>query len=178
MLVAVELYFDEVGEAQVRKLVQTLGDRNIPPHLERLGFQPHISLTVLADTAVEPVVALVRRVALSLKPIAMDFSYVGAFPTKEGVAFLAPLFTEHLRRTHQTFHTALEHAGLVSHPYYLPDRWVPHCTMTTDLTADELGQAVQVLSQEFKPFSVQCTALGVISVRPLVRHGRFPLARE
>ena len=101
---------------------------------------------------------------------------MGVFPTTEGVVFLAPTMTEHLRHIHTQFHRRLEQTGLRADRYYRPDLWVPHCTITTDITVQQMAKAVELLIGTFRPIEAQCTALGVITYRPAVLQSQFALA--
>jgi 2'-5' RNA ligase len=174
--IAVEIYFDETGEKHIRHLMAILTERGIPPVLDQLGFRPHVSLAVFPAVEVEAVTSVVQDFTQSTGTFSLAFSHLGAFSTAEGVVFLAPTFTERLRHLHQAFHARLSRAGLVSSPYYEPDRWVPHCTVTTDIDPTQMSLAVQTLVEEFEPFEVQCLSLGVITFRPVTLHARFQLA--
>jgi 2'-5' RNA ligase len=175
MGVAVEVYFDPASEQQVRQLQARLTSQGIPPILEQLGFRPHVSLAGFATTPPESIIPLVRAFAQSTQPFSITFSHVGVFPTAEGVVFLAPTLTHHLARLHHGFHQELAQAALVADRYYQPDRWVPHCTIATDLAPRQMATATQLLVQEFRPLQAQCTTIGVISFRPAVPQAQFAL---
>jgi hypothetical protein len=89
--------------------------------------------------------------------------------------FLAPTFTQQLRRLHWSFHASLIKAGLTDNPYYEPDQWGPHCIMTTDIDPKQVSLAVQTLVEMFNPFETQCISIGVISLRPVSTQACFRL---
>jgi len=175
MGVAVELYFDEASEQQLRQLQGQLTSQGIPPILEQLGFRPHLSLAGFASTPPEPIIPLVQAFAASTEPFTIALSHLGVFPTTEGVVFLAPTLTHHLTRLHQRFHQQLAHAALAADRYYQPDQWVPHCTIATDVAPNQVATAIHVLLQAFRPMHVRCIAIGVITYRPARQQALFGL---
>jgi 2'-5' RNA ligase len=175
MGVAVELYFDTASEQQLRRLQDQLTSQGLPPILEQLGFRPHVSLAGFAATAPEPIIPLARAFAQSSAPFAITFNHIGVFPTAEGVVFLAPTVTQQLARLHHSFHQQLAQVALMADRYYQPDHWVPHCTIATDFTPRQIAAAIELLLREFRPLQVQCTAIGVITYRPVLPQAEFAL---
>lgn len=45
-------------------------------------------------------------------------------------------------------------------PYYLPGRWVPHCTLAQGLGRDEITEAFRVL-HGYQPITAQVTSAGI-----------------
>ena len=172
---AVELYFDDASEQQLRQLQAQLTSHGIPPILEQLGFRPHLSLAGFASTPPEQIIPLVQAFAASTEPFTITLSHLGVFPTTEGVVFLAPTLTRHLARLHQHFHQQLAHAALAADRYYQPDQWVPHCTIATVAEPHQVATAIRMLLQEFRPMQVWCTAVGVITYRPARQRAQFGL---
>ena len=67
-------------------------------------------------------------------------SSAGTFPGDEGAAFLAPVVKAALLELHRRWHAAFPG----SNGYYLPGRWVPHCTVGVLLERPALGEALEI----------------------------------
>jgi 2'-5' RNA ligase len=167
---AVELYFDTSCEARLRAAWAAAGSS-----LPALNATPHVSLAVLPEIDDVNLPVALRRFAASEAPLQLQFAAVGAFPTAEGVVFLAPVVTGRLLALHQRCHALLAGLGEQPNGYYLPDRWVPHCTVGQDLPPDQVSAMVATLLRAavFEPCRV--VALGLVRFRPFVTIGRFPL---
>lgn len=174
MGLAIELYFDAEAEQAVRQLRQRLTDNGVPPTLDLLGDRPHISLAGLPDHDAAPVIPIVEALA-TIAPFDLKLDGIGLFPTTEGVLFLAPTPTSALLDAHQRLYSALTHAHIAINPYYTPGSWIPHCTIASDLTPDELLHAVAICREAFTTIALTCRELGIIRFRPSVPIISFPL---
>ncbi|MBI3948251.1 MAG: 2'-5' RNA ligase family protein [Armatimonadetes bacterium] len=172
---AVEVYFDPQAEARVRLLWQRLADQGISSPLSAAGSRPHVSLAVFERgdpvRLREELAALVPR----CPPLSLLFSSVGAFPTQEGVVFLAPVVTPGLLEVHRRFHGQLQEAGIRSLEHYRPGRWVPHCTVATNLAPAQTALAMEVCvaSSAFGPATL--TEIGLVEFRPVRSICALPL---
>ena len=122
---AVELFIKQDQAQPIRRLFQDSGSV-----LTGLGASPHISFAVFPDVNVGRLTPVVQRLAEQTPPLTVRFSSIGMFPGKQNVVFLAPVVTPALLEAHAFFHAKLKEQSLPCHPYYLPDTWVPHCTIT------------------------------------------------
>ena len=100
---AIELFFDPAADAAVRTIWRALADASHSPTMLEIGSRPHVSLAVcgaLDAQRFRPVLEAFARET----PLEFVLASVGAFPTAEGVVFLAPVVTRRLLNLHQTFH--------------------------------------------------------------------------
>jgi 2'-5' RNA ligase len=94
---------------------------------------PHVSLAVydeehrVDEAAVSRVV---EQLAVRGRAIEIAFAGFGVFPTEENVLFLAPVVTPALLDLHATYHAMAAGLEASCRAYYLPGRWVPHCTLS------------------------------------------------
>ena len=108
--------------------------------------RPHVSLAVAedmspahADVAAEPL-----REATDL---ALRLGSVAVFPGRQGVLYLSVVPTMRLLRLHREIHARLLGAGVETLRHYLPDAWVPHCTLAQGLTPDQIPIAVRAVQR-------------------------------
>ncbi|MCV5434160.1 2'-5' RNA ligase family protein, partial [Escherichia coli] len=58
----------------------------------------------------------------------VTFPSVGVFPTN-GTVFLAPTVTDELLKFHHSYHDYFNNFHDNPNSYYVPGKWVPHCTI-------------------------------------------------
>lgn len=173
---AVELYFDEAMTARVAALTQVIFAQCGGADLAGMGFRPHISLATYETISFETVRPFLERLAAKTSPFTLALAATGVFPTEQGVVFLAPVVTPDLLHLHDEFSRCAEAAGLITHPYYRPSAWIPHCTVGHDVAPALLGEAVRLCyhSQVFGPANV--ATIGLSEYPPARLIGQFELA--
>lgn len=132
---AVELYFDRGTEERITRLWDTYREQNVTSLLPDLGFRPHISLAVFRDVEPALLTDVLVDIARNTLPLEVGLAAVASFPGAEGVLFLVPTVSKELIELHEYFHERISKLGLKANPYYLPGRWVPHCTIASDLSS-------------------------------------------
>jgi 2'-5' RNA ligase len=146
---AVELYFDQKLEARVFSFRKTIYELGITPILGALGDKPHVSLAVFSKADPAKLKQIADSLAQTLEPFPVQLEAVGTFPTPDNVLFLTPIPTKQLLKIHHQFHQYLQDESIESSEYYLPDRWVPHCTIEINLPDEQLDRAIQHCRQQF-----------------------------
>jgi len=141
---SIELNLHRNSRIMVEKLWKTLSKENISPIMINLGVQPHISLAVIDNLDPELIRNDIRLFANSIRPISVKFSYIGTFPTSEGVIFIGIAMTPELSNLHTNLHKQLEKRGITSIEYYRPGNWIPHCTAAVEITSESMGTAIDI----------------------------------
>lgn len=157
---AIEMFFDEDADTEVRTLWGKLATAGLPSLATRTHRQhrPHVSLTVTASLD-QADLTPVRSVLAEHLPV-MLLDALGTFPGSEGALFLAAVVTTDLLTLHAKVHDALAGQPVTHWPYYLPGRWVPHCTLAQGLSRDEIAEAFRLL-HGYQPVAVQLTSAGI-----------------
>ena len=140
-----------------------------PGVLASLG-EPHLSIAVYDDDralAPEALVRVVDRLAAQPWAVALAFSSIGLFPTKESVLFLAPVVVPELLRLHRQYHALAADLGARCRPHYLPGSWVPHCTLCTLLPTAEMLEAIEHLWRNWQPLGGTLRTVAVIRAQPV-----------
>lgn len=119
-----------------------------------------------------------ERFARETDATRLSLSAVGTFPTAEGVVFLLPAVTVELLSVHARLHSRLEQAGLTVNPYYLPGRWIPHCTVATDLRPEAVPAAVEVCRTGRAFGEVRLLSAGIVRFRPVETLALFRLGER
>ncbi|KAF0112266.1 MAG: hypothetical protein FD147_327 [Chloroflexi bacterium] len=172
---AIELYFDPQMEERVLAFRESIYKLGIDPVLGKMGDKPHVSLAVFSKAEPENLKQVAFAFSQRLKRFPVQLDAIGTFPTIDNVLFLTPIPTVQLLKTHEDFHRMLKKVNLNPSPYYLPNRWVPHCTLEFNLPDEQLNLAVHLCKQHFTPIRGWFAELGVIAFRPIEYLVEYPL---
>ncbi len=163
---AVILDFDPKTEATVRECWQRLSQRGISTSMPGSGVRPHVTLSVADMVQVEEFQSWLRTFAVQIRPFDVLLQSIGLFPTAEGVVYFAPTVTQTLLDIHRGFHEAQPPSWRDLRPYYLPGRWVPHCTAATGLSREEITAAVAICMETPLPLAGRFDAITLIEIHP------------
>ena len=164
---AVQLYIDSATDTTVRKLWDKIAQAGLSSYMPDSGVRPHVSIAVYDEIDRDIFQSKLRQFADAIAPFPFTLGSIGSFPTEEGVVFLAPIVTEELLAIHSRFHQAFSRYRQHASDYYIPGRWVPHCTVTMDLKSDEISKGVDVCRQILLPVSGKFESIGIIEFFPV-----------
>lgn len=170
MAYSVELRFDENLAQRVRALWAALGAIGAGSFGAGAKPVPHISLAVYDDEdEVDETAAgrLIERLAGRHAPIEVTFASLGVFSTEENVLFLAPVVTLALLDLHAAYHAMAEELGAACRVYYLPGRWVPHCTLSMLGSMAAVLDGLRHLAADWAPLCGTIGSAALIRVPPL-----------
>lgn len=172
---SVELYFDPATEKTLLALRAELVKHGIRPVLDEIQDRPHISLAVFPDLDPQAFVRHLRAFAAVTAAFPVTLGAVGSFPTADGVLFLAPAVSPALVETHANFHAIISGLNLNPFEYYLPDNWVPHCTIALDMEPEILSKAFKEARRAFRATTGRVQEIGLVCFRPVQNLHTFPL---
>jgi 2'-5' RNA ligase len=93
-------------------------------------------------------------------PIEFSFQSIGTF-LQTSTIYYAPKVTKHLLLEHEKFHTHFQ-AFHDPESMYIPNRWIPHCTLANNLSEEKLAEAYTYAVQRHLPFNGQIEGLALI----------------
>jgi hypothetical protein len=160
---AIELFFDPKLDMGIQGLGQFLEKQGIPTTFSTLGATPHLSLAVFESYDPQLHSAL-KKLAASFPVLKVKLSALGTFPGNEGVLFLSPKIDGTLLEIHEILHRLLPDVSQGSWDYYLPEHWVPHCTLSIHLSPKRLLKGIELVRKRFKAASGRCTRLALVEV--------------
>ncbi len=158
---------DSVSEAAIWKLFESVSDAGLSSFMLKSGARPHVSLALFKEIDLADFKSELKSFADKIEPFEVTFASIATFPTEEGVVFLAPIVTPKLLDVHSRFHSAFSRYRSYASDHYLPNRWVPHCTVSMDLRSDQIGRVIDVCRQAHLPISGKFERIGVIEYRPV-----------
>jgi 2'-5' RNA ligase len=174
---AIELYFDAQTEKEFFEFRKALYDSGIQPNLGNKNDRPHVSLAVFGMEDEQHLIDITESFATQIKSFPVILAANGVFPTPDNVLFLTPVPSLQLIKTHRDFHRILKKEKVVPSHYYLPDQWVPHCTLEFEQPDDQFELMVLRCKKCFKPIHGSFSSLGIVSFRPTVYMAEYALQK-
>lgn len=158
---ALELFFDRRAESAVRTMWANLEARGLRSMATtgHCRHRPHVSLLVAEQLNFDQARAAVEPLT-EATDVVLRLGSVAVFPGRAGVVYLAVTPTRRLLRLHHALHTHLAAVGVESGRHYLPDAWVPHCTLAQGLTHDQLTMAVRAVKR-LRPIDADVVEVGI-----------------
>jgi 2'-5' RNA ligase len=129
MSVIVALYFDEKTEKKIFSIWQKLATERLTSFLLDIGIRPHITLTDFEQAEIKRLSDATRAFAGNAKSFEVNLCSVGSFPVTGKPIYYSPVPTKRLLDIHSEYYNFIKPIGLNWGNYYLPENWVPHCTV-------------------------------------------------
>jgi 2'-5' RNA ligase len=104
------------------------------------------------------------QLAAETPTLPCTFASLGAFPTEEGVIFLAPTASQALLHLEEHVLDHLGTFGAEVSPYFRAGSWVPHCTLAIGIQRDHMAAAFGVCFEAFHPISGQLIQLALAEI--------------
>lgn len=124
---------------------------------------PHFSYHVAASYAAETLISTLETCARTFAPFLAHTDGLGIFTGPQPVLYIAVVRDKALTALHAALHQQLYPIARIPNPYYLPEQWVPHITLTLGPVAPAtLGAIVTYLSQRDFYWQIPINNLAVI----------------
>lgn len=169
---AVELDLDSASGALVRRLWRALADVGVT-WMQQSGATPHVSLAIWERLNQPAFDAELARLVAVTRAIPVTFDAVGTFPG--GAVFLRPVADPALVELQRRWHARLSPFAAEPWNYYLPESWVPHCTLATEVPPERMADAIAVAQRAPLPIVGRLEAVGIVEFRPVRLLARHPL---
>ena len=144
MQTVLQLTFDKETDALFRSLWQAVKDAGLPNPMLDKPATPHITLSFGNNTDVDGLAKELSQTLKNRTSLELTFASLATFANEKGVIFAAPVVTAELLGLHrQTQACVLRHADSTKNHSEV-DRWVPHCTLTMNLTPAEVVEGFKL----------------------------------
>jgi 2'-5' RNA ligase len=130
-----------------------------------LGYAPHITLAIYHRIELALLTDAFEGVFRSIGAIRLTFEGVRAFDDASPVLWAAPRADAALNRAHEAIHRAIDPARCRKH--YRPGRWIPHCTLATNIPPARLGEALDFANASKPAFEVVFDVADCLSFYPV-----------
>jgi 2'-5' RNA ligase len=156
--------FDESTDRAIRDIWQGLSDNSISYYAgEVIDRVPHITLASYETLDEKSFKLKMNEVYKEQKSIDLTFNSLGSF-LNSGTLYLSPVMTKDLDALHFHHHRAFEEFSEHASPFYLPERWTPHCTLANRLSSGKLALAFTYCS-DISALIGKINKIGLIKVQ-------------
>lgn len=145
MAYALEMFLDSSSDGRIRTFWEELSARNIPALPEGDWARPHVTLAICPDIAAVDHKAMAE--VCDITPFPARLSTYGQFLGAPGVLQIGVTPTRQLLDLHGRVHQLLEAGKTPCDALYVPDIWIPHCTLSVGMAPSDFATLVPVLQQ-------------------------------
>ena len=135
------------------------------PSMARLNYPPHITLAVYDRIDERQLRCTLTTVFAGHGALRLRFNKLAFFGAPKLVFWANPEPSEPLLRAHTAIHRFIEPA--LCQEYYRPGAWAPHCTIATEVTADNRAPAAALAAETIEPFDVIFDAADCVEFLPV-----------
>ncbi len=164
---AVLLYFDKKSTKIIEDLQREISKINGNLHTVSLDIRPHITLSSFESDSIDDFIESFTSYLDHEKISEVTFSGYGLFTSPKNVIYLNPVVDMKLVDINQRFFDYYDSNSLAVGDYYAPGSWVPHCTLASRLSEEEVLKSIPQILSKFQLEEVAITEVGVIQAEPL-----------
>ncbi len=157
---AITLGFDAAAEAQIKAIWRANRMLGFPQR-PMDDTQPHLTLAMFEDLDLPVLAPLLHTFARDQAALRINFESVAHFPGSEGVVFAAAVMTRALMDLHRRMFMLVQPHASGCKAFYVPDQWVPHCTLAMWTIGNGINQSLEVARGFDWPLPATLRLLGV-----------------
>jgi 2'-5' RNA ligase len=163
----VVLLFDRESEEKILKICSDICGHDSGAFMVDSCSKPHITIAICEEINEQTFYTGLESFAVSSDKFNLRFESIGIFNFKNITLFLSPVITDALINIHKKFY-AFFTEDICNTPteQYLPNKWVPHCTLAVDMTPGESITAIKSLIGNFQALDVQVEYIGIAEYSP------------
>lgn len=175
---SIELYFDFQFEEKIRLLWDKLAEAGVPSILHRIGSRPHISLAVIESIHEVQVSNLFEDFFKEFSEFFIEFPAIALIPGKQQAVFLAPATNILIFEMQRTLYYLLQKSGYPSLERYEPNKWLPHCSISKELSSTDALTTVAICQNSSVTGMTKVIEAGIIEFRPRKEIKKFGLKND
>jgi hypothetical protein len=136
------LEFDKQTNDLLQSFIDSTAEACGNDYMLKIGIAPHVSLGLYYGEDDQTVKTAVDKLADSVRSGKIIFDSIGSFG--HFVVFAKPVKNEYLKESNEFFVRHLsERFPPADNGNYLPDNWIPHCTIACKLDEDSFPKALE-----------------------------------
>ncbi len=165
MQYAIELFFDKEMEEKIYSLAKRVAEEKLSTKYLEWKTRPHITLGCFNDVDEEKCIEQLKLFAQTHKQMPAYLGSVGMFNDTRAI-FASPVMTESMYEFQRELHKYMQGFDTTGWEWYLPNRWVPHCTLAMTQEDDEevFFKASELILREFDKLGGKFVSIGLIKI--------------
>ena len=165
MQYAIELYFNEEIEKKLYRYAEKIAEEKLSTKYLEWKTRPHITLACFNDVDEKKCIERLKLFAEKQKALPAYIGSVGMFPDTKTI-FASPIMTGSMYRFQREIHECLCDFDTRGCEWYLPDYWVPHCTLALMSEDDEKSyyKACDLVLREFEKINGKFASVGLVKI--------------
>jgi 2'-5' RNA ligase len=108
------------------------------------------------------IIPQISSFAKGQKEFRIKFASIGVFPSESSVVYLSPVYSEELFQIHENLYLFLSNKEYSYDKHYLKGSWIPHCTLGSRLTSNEISIALKYFVENFHSIEATVYRIGII----------------
>ena len=162
---AIVLYFDDTTNKIIGNIIERAASLSGNNYMLDINIPPHVTLGCFFSDKQVDLHERVESFVKSVTPFEVTFHSIGAF--EPYVLFASPVKDECLTQLNALLHESLLNSyEPAENANYLPDRWMPHCSLAVRLDAEQFAKAKAIESEIDLPFTARVTKIALAKCNP------------
>ena len=164
MDLAIVFYFDKKSEDILNNTIKYLACDKTNNYMIDHKITPHVTLSMFNASEIA---AIEKIIDINVQKIPKcDFTWASIGTFIPNVLFAAPVINKQIIAVNEMVNKLLKPAVDRFVLYYQPDNWVPHTTLATQLTRNELSYAFDIAVKKFVPLSGYADRIALVECNP------------
>ncbi|MRG86007.1 2'-5' RNA ligase family protein [Salinibacillus xinjiangensis] len=156
--------FDERTEELIKNIWKELKEKSISTYAYEVeDRKPHITLASYNSLNKKEFIEQMDITYKNQTVIDIKFNIIGSF-LNSGALFFSPTVTKDLIEIHSNHHKDFERFNDNPNSLYLPDNWIPHCTIANRLSEDKLNEVFNYCSTRYSTILGKIVNVALIDV--------------
>ena len=162
---AIVLYFDNTTNKIIGNMIERTAVLSGNSYMLDINIPPYVTLGCFFSDEQANLYERVESFAKGVTPFEVTFHTIGAF--EPYVLFASPIKDAYLAELNNSLHELLlDNYEPAENANYLPDRWMPHCSLAVKLDAEQFAQAKVIESEIDLPFTALVTKIALAKCNP------------
>lgn len=162
---AIVLYFDDTTNKIIGNIIERAASLSGNNYMLDINIPPHVTLGCFFSDEQVDLHERVESFVKSVTPFEVTFHSIGAF--EPYVLFASPVKDERLTQLNALLHESLlNRYEPAENANYLPNRWMPHCSLAVRLDAEQFAKAKAIESEIDLPFTARVTKIALAKCNP------------
>lgn len=162
---AIELFFSKEMGNKLFHYVEMIAKERLSTKFFDSNARPHVALAGFHDVDEKECIEKLNEFVQTKKKFPAYIGSVGMF-TDTNTIFASPIMTESLYRFHRDLHECYSDFDTKDYEWYLPGRWVPHCTlaMMRNDGDEAFYKACDLILREFDKINGFFESIGLVKI--------------